>query len=146
MRHRGPLHTVLEIRRTEERQARLALARALARAEEARVALGSPPAEPTCDQGLTAEDFLARRAGVHMAWAVFGARLGRLGTAEADEAAARAAWVSAAADLRSAERFVARRAQRARQEAARRAQRDMDEVAIARWGRKGEGSQSEGRQ
>lgn len=132
---RDALHTVLELRRIEERQTRLALAERLAQAGLARSLLGSPPVDGPGHQELASEDFLAQRAGSHMAWAVFGARLGRSQRADADEAAARAAWVTAAADLRSAERALARRARRAKLEATRRAQRDMDEIAIVQWRR-----------
>ena len=131
------LQAVVGLRRLEERERRTELAERLVGAERARALLGAQPVLQAPAEGLTSEGFLVRRAGAHMDWAVYGARLERCERSAGAEAAARAAWVAAAADLRSAERLLGRRAQRARTEAARREQRDLDEVAVVGWRRRG---------
>lgn len=130
------LQVVVALRRLDERQRRLALAKCIAGTEKAKALLGTPPEPEAPADGLTEASFLAKRARLHMEWAVYGARLERSQRAAAAEAAAQAAWRAAAADLRSAERLLGRRVHRARTEAARRAQKDLDEVAVVGWRRR----------
>jgi hypothetical protein len=138
---RDSLEVVVGLRRLEERQRRVELVRRLGDVERAKASLGVPPETGALVEGLPTESFLAERARLHTAWAVYGARLERSERATSAEAGARSAWATAAADLRSAERLLGRRRHRAHAEAARRAQRDMDEVAIVGW-RRGRGRRS----
>lgn len=130
------LQVVVGLRRLEERQRRVELAKSIIAAAQARTGLGDPPHATGKEADISTESFLVGRATSHMAWAVFGARLERSEKAEAAEVASRAAWVSAAADLRAAERLLARRRRRSRVAIARRAQRDLDEAAISGWRRR----------
>jgi len=137
---RNSLQVVVDLRRLEERRRRVELAERMNAAQRARALLGAPPRHWAQVGGHTGAAFLAQRAELHAAWAVYGARLERSERAALAEAAARSAWANAAADLRATERLVERRRRRRHEEAARRAQRDLDEVAVAAWqrGRRGE--------
>lgn len=138
----GPLGTLVRLRRYEERRARLALARSVARAGAAQASLGPVPEAQPAEARQELGSFLAARAASHLAWAAWGARWGRAEQALRGQEAAQAAWGRAASDLRAIERLVERRAQRARLEAARAAQRELDEVATRQWRRSRRGPAS----
>lgn len=133
---RDSLQAVVGLRQLEERRRRTELARRMVEGELARARLGPPPQDEVVREGLPVESFLAGRARLHAAWAVYGACLERLGRAMSAEAAAKTAWSAAAADLRSSERLLERREHRARVSAARQAQKDLDEVAVVGWRRR----------
>jgi hypothetical protein len=119
----------------EEKRARLALAQATEEAAAAQAALGPAPQPVPPSLASDLEAFLVARASSHLAWAAWGARLGRTEEALGRQQAARLAWSKAASDLKAIERLLARRAQRAEMEAALATQRELDEVAIRQWRR-----------
>lgn len=131
---RGPLSTVVDLRRLAERSSLKALAEAVARLESARQALSGPP-PPAPLGSLDLGSFLEQRARLHLAWAVRGAQLTQMDEASEAEKEARAAWSAAAADLRAAQRLTARRAAKARLAELRRGQRHLDEAALGQWRR-----------
>lgn len=135
---RDPLASVVGLRKLAERASAGALAASIARLEAARSAVADPPASGPLGR-LGRASFLEERARLHLAWALRGAQLARLEDARAAQERARGAWSEAAAELRAAERLVARRARRARLAAARQEQRDLDEAALGQWRRRRHG-------
>lgn len=127
------LRVLAGLRRAEERRCLVELAGAIAATDAAKASLGQQPGAPTFMGPVPEARFLELRADEHMAWAVWGSRLGRLDAAVGDESRARSTLSSASSGLRAVNRLLSRREHEARAASARRAQRGMDEVASTRW-------------
>lgn len=132
---RDVMVTLVGLRRFEERRALSELAGRRANADTARRALGERPAATGPEGETTFAALEDHRFVSRMCWASWGARLQAVEEAEAAEVASVGVWKSAAADLRSVERLVERRAAQRKLTAARHDQRGLDETAVNMWRR-----------
>jgi hypothetical protein len=127
------LRVLAGLRRAEERRCLVELAGAVAATDDARRSLGQPPSAPAIMGPVPGASFLELRADEHMAWAVWGSRLGRLDVATDDESRARSMWMAASVGRRAVDRLLTKRGRAARATALKLSQRDIDEAASTRW-------------